>query len=92
MPYYWGSSASGNLAVITREPRNYTTDLDACCRDGNGVEIFDQNLCVPVPGTLHDSFPWAMGDGSVRWTSKYMDLNLLHAASTVAGGRVAKLP
>jgi prepilin-type processing-associated H-X9-DG protein len=79
-----------NQSSITSESRIINNNYNRCATTaGNGAD----NPCKRGFGSNHDQgLNFALCDGSVRFVSNSVDINLLAAAATIAGGEVANLP
>jgi prepilin-type processing-associated H-X9-DG protein len=84
---YNQSSVSSNLAANMQA--TLTTDYNACYQI-NHPQPWDDNPCKRGWGSNHtNGLNWLMCDGSVRWMSYGVDLNLLANMATIAGGETA---
>ncbi len=88
---FWAYSyGSYNKSTFVAESRTLLGDYDRCVKIGG---LAGSNPCKRFwgsahPGGLHFSFC----DGSVRFVSLDVDINLLISASTIAGGETDTLP
>jgi prepilin-type processing-associated H-X9-DG protein len=85
---FWAYTyASYNQSSVTSESRILGESYNKCAQTpGQGSD----NPCKRGFGAFHDGgVNFAMCDGSVRWISYSVDINLLAAMATIAGGEVA---
>jgi prepilin-type N-terminal cleavage/methylation domain-containing protein/prepilin-type processing-associated H-X9-DG protein len=85
---FWAYTyASYNQSSVTSESRILGESYNKCAQmPGMGSD----NPCKRGFGAFHDGgVNFAMCDGSVRWISYSVDINLLAAMATIAGGEVA---
>jgi prepilin-type N-terminal cleavage/methylation domain-containing protein len=88
----WAYGLGGyNMSVVTKEPRALLPDYQMCesTPNGDGTPNLDNNPCENGFGSFHDNLPWLMADGSVRWSSSSIDLQILWNAATIRGGETA---
>jgi prepilin-type N-terminal cleavage/methylation domain-containing protein/prepilin-type processing-associated H-X9-DG protein len=84
---YNQSGVSSNLAANMQA--TLTTDYNACYQIHH-PQPWDDNPCKRGWGSNHtNGLNWLMCDGSVRWMSFGVDLNLLANMATIAGGETA---
>jgi prepilin-type N-terminal cleavage/methylation domain-containing protein/prepilin-type processing-associated H-X9-DG protein len=88
---FWAYTyASYNQSSVTTESRVLTTDYARCAAaPGQGGD----NPCKRSFGSGHGTgINFVMCDGSVRYISYSIDINMLAAAATIAGNEVVNLP
>jgi len=88
---FWAYSyTSYNQSSISLESRTINTDYQKCIdtAGANGA-----NPCKRSFGSLHkgSGLNYALCDGSVRWVTYNIDLNLLSGLATIAGKEVVSL-
>jgi prepilin-type N-terminal cleavage/methylation domain-containing protein/prepilin-type processing-associated H-X9-DG protein len=84
---FWSYTyASYNQSSVTTESRILTVEYNKCARlPGQGGD----NPCKRAFGSLHTGgMNFVLCDGSVRFVSESVDINLLAAMATIAGGEV----
>lgn len=88
---YWAYTyASYNQSSVTSESRILTNNYTKCANTaGQGGD----NPCKRAFGSNHvNGSNFAMCDGSVRYVATNVDINMLAAMATIAGGEVVNLP
>jgi prepilin-type N-terminal cleavage/methylation domain-containing protein len=85
---FWAYTyASYNKSTFVAESRTLLGDFDRC------VQIGGSNPCKRFWGSGHaDGLHFGFCDGSVRFVSLNVDINLLISAATIAGGETTILP
>jgi len=93
---FWAYSyASYNQSSIYPESRILNSSYNKCwsMADPSGAQISNaDHVCKRAFGSNHaGGINFGLGDGSVRFISNNVDMNLLTAMATMAGGEVAAL-
>jgi prepilin-type N-terminal cleavage/methylation domain-containing protein/prepilin-type processing-associated H-X9-DG protein len=94
---FWAYTYAGpyNVSSVTNQSRILGNDYQKCWRpDGvNPGGPGGDNPCKRGWGSMHaGGLNFALGDGSVRFVSYNVDINLLTAMATMAGGESEVLP
>ena len=84
---FWAYTyASYNQSSITAESRTLTNSYNKCA---NTPGLYADQVCKRAFGSNHSGgLNFVMGDGSVRFVSYNVDINILQAMATMAGGEV----
>jgi prepilin-type N-terminal cleavage/methylation domain-containing protein/prepilin-type processing-associated H-X9-DG protein len=88
---FWSYTyASYNQSSVTSESRILNNNFDKCAvTAGQGGD----NPCKRSFGSNHETgMNFVMCDGSVRFVSNSIDINVLAAAATIAGGEISNIP
>lgn len=85
---------SYNQSTISTQSRMLGNSYNRCRQPGGpGTPTLDDNICKRGFGSSHSNgLNFALGDGSVRYFSNTVDINMLAAMATMSGGEVANLP
>ncbi len=84
---FWAYTyASYNQSSISTESRTLTNSYNKCA---NTPGLYQDQICKRAFGSNHSGgLNFVMGDGSVRFVSYNVDVNILRATATMAGGEV----
>jgi prepilin-type processing-associated H-X9-DG protein len=84
---FWAYTyASYNQSSITAESRTLTNSYNKCW---NTPGLYADQICKRAFGSNHSGgLNFVMGDGSVRFVSYNVDVNILQATATMNGGEV----
>lgn len=88
---FWAYTyASYNQSSVGAESRLFGSDFAKCAATPG---LYGDQMCKRAFNTGHtNGGNFTMGDGSVRFVSTNVDMNLLQNAATMAGGETAVLP
>jgi prepilin-type processing-associated H-X9-DG protein len=84
---FWAYTyASYNVSSVTAESRTLTNSYNKCW---NTPGLYADQICKRAFGSNHTGgLNFVMGDGSVRFVSYNVDVNILQATATMSGGEV----
>ncbi|HEY2783991.1 MAG TPA: DUF1559 domain-containing protein [Fimbriiglobus sp.] len=84
---FWSYTyASYNQSSISAESRTLTNSYNKCA---NTPGLYADQICKRAFGSNHSGgLNFVMGDGSVRFVSYNVDVNILQATATMSGGEV----
>jgi prepilin-type processing-associated H-X9-DG protein len=90
---FWAYTyASYNQSSFSLLSQTITTNYNACYEANKGRPYTDQP-CKRGWGSNHSNgLNFVMCDGSVRWVSYSVDVNIMAAMATIAGGEVVQFP
>jgi prepilin-type processing-associated H-X9-DG protein len=84
---FWAYTyASYNVSSVTAESRTLTNSYNKCW---NTPGLYADQICKRAFGSNHSGgLNFVMADGSVRFVSYNVDVNILQASATMSGGEV----
>ncbi len=84
---YWARSGASGHVMLSSWNLRAAIDFDQCFVEWHAVRC-NRSWGAYHPGGLN----WALADGSVRFISENVDIELLMDLASVAGGEVAQVP